>query len=395
MRKWLSLLGFVLWFATGIAVAQQVVIVAVTSNGFGRTEQEAITDAIINGVAQVNGEAIAAKMRVKTESTASTNGEESGRRTIDEDIERRTRGVVMGWKPVSVVGSSAGDLTATVQVNVAVLSRSEQLKRFRLAVVPASRGDPSLSSALVAEVVANLTSSRKFAVMDRKNNEQVLAQLSRIRDGAGALEDQVRLTGELAPDFLTVVNIEPVEKSSGKQVAIATLEIIDYSSRQIKFSEKKSFPLKIDDEFSNRRRVAMLGKGLSRAVIQTVYPPTVVGSEEGFITIGQGSDFFNNGDLVIIKKIGNAIRDPHTGEFLGNDHIDVGKAKVVYVDKRISRAKIVVGSPLNLQLIAESRYQVWRTGQSAEDFFSDAASAASAKGQETGSKRLFPSDDDD
>ena len=396
MNKLHSAIAFaLLWLMACFASAQQVLIVSVTANGYGRTEAQALSDAVINGVAQVNGETVAASMRVTTTSTASTSGTESGSRTIEEDIQRRTRGVVKAWKPVSVNPSGAGDFSATAQVSVAVLKRSEQLKRMKLAVVPSRRGDPALSATLAEEVVSNLTTSRKFAILDRKNNDAIASQLNRIRTGGGAIEDQVRLTGEVAPDFLVLVTLEPVGRNSAKPSVVGSLEVIDYSSRQVKFSEKKSFPFKVGDESSNRRRIAMLGKGLSRAVIQTVYPPIVVGMDEGFITIGQGSDFFNKGDVLVVKKMGNAIRDPHTGEFLSNEQTELGKAEVTYVDERIARAKVSGAIQLDPKLIAGKKYQVWRTGESADDFF--AGLTGGSAGSEGGKKsqKLFATDDDD
>jgi hypothetical protein len=396
MNKLHSTIAFaLLWLMACVASAQQVMIVSVTANGYGRTEAQALSDAVINGVAQVNGETVAASMRVTTSSTASTSGGESGSRTIEEDIQRRTRGVVKAWKPLSVNATGAGDFSATAQVSVAVLKRSEQLKRMKLAIVPSRRGDPALSATLAEEVVSNLTTSRKFAIMDRKNNYAIASQLNRIRTGDGAIEDQVRLTGEVAPDFLVVVTLDPVGRNSAKPSVVGSLEVIDYSSRQVKFSEKKSFPFKVGDDSSNRRRIAMLGKGLSRAVIQTVYPPIVVGMDEGFITIGQGSDFFNKGDVLVVKKMGNAIRDPHTGEFLSNEQTELGKAEITYVDERIARAKVSGGIQLDPKLIAGKKYQVWRTGESTDDFFAGLSGVASSGEGDKKSKKLFVTDDDD
>jgi hypothetical protein len=373
--------------------AQQLITVSVTANGYGRTESLALADAVINGVAQVNGETVAASMRVTTTSSASTNGSESGSRTIEEDIQRRTRGVVKSWRPVSVNGTGSGDFSATAQVSVAVLKRSEQLKRMKLAIVPSKNGDLNLNTILASEITSNLTSSRKFAILDRRNSDAIAQQLGRIRNGTGSIEDQVRLTAEVAPDFLVIVTLEPVGIGSAKPSVLGSLEVIDYSSRQVKFSEKKSFPMKISDDASNRRRIGLLGKGLSRAVTQTVYPPIVLGLDENFITIGQGSDFFNKGDVLLIKKIGNPLRDPHTGEFLSNEKTDIGKAEVTYVDERIAKAKVLGNITLDQKLLAGKKYQVWRTGESSDDFF--AGLGGGDKEDRKKSKKLFSTDDDE
>lgn len=367
---------FVWWVTALLALAvsanlhaQQVGIVSVTSNGFGKTEAQALTDAVINGVAQVNGEAIASSMRMTKSSTSSTSAETSSKRTIDEEISRRTQGIVKSWRKISVQASGAGDFTATASVSVAILRRSEQLKRMKLAVVSSKTGDPAYEASLAAEIVQNLTTSRKFAIMDRKNNDAIGEQLSRIRRGGGAIEDQVRLTAEVAPDYLAVVTAEVISDKGGRPSVIGKLEIIDYSTRQVKFSEKKSFPMKEGDEAASRRRLAMLGKGLSMAVIQTIYPPVIVGMDDGHLSIAQGSDFFGVGDKLIVWKMGSALRDPHTGEFLSNDHTDIGTAVVTFSDARITKAKVDGQIQLDPKMVVGKKYQVSHAGESMNDLF--------------------------
>ncbi|WVN41519.1 hypothetical protein AOB54_08545 [beta proteobacterium MWH-UniP1] len=380
------------------AVAQQIQVVSVTASGFGKTEAEALSDAVFNGVAQVNGEAVASSIRISTTAKSSSDGANSSTsmsRSIEEDISRKTKGVVRSWTKISSEISPAGDYAASAAVDVFVLKRSEQLKRIKLAVVPSNTGDPRYTNALLSEVTQQLTTGRKFAVMDRRNSVQVESQLSRIRK-SGSLEDSVRLSAEVAPDFIAVVSVTTAGRNDGRQSAFATLEVIYYSTRQVKFSEKKNVPLKFGDETSNARRIAMLGKGLSRAVIQTVYPPTVLGQDSGFITIGQGSDFFSIGDKLVIKKMGAALRDPHTGEYLSHDHSDVGTAVISYADARISRAKLAGKVELDPRLLAMQSYQVWRTGENGADAFGGlGVFVESGSGESKKAKKLFVTSDDD
>jgi hypothetical protein len=378
-------------------VAQQISIVSVTANGFGQTEAEALTNAVINGVAQVNGESIAASMRIKSSTTSNDSGTTS-ERSIEKEIARRTQGVVKSWRKISVDTANGGGMSATASVSVVVLNRSDQLKRLKLAIVPSRSGDPKFTASVSEEVTQQLTTSRKFAIMDRQNNEAIADQMQRIAKGGGAIEDRVRLISEVAPDYLAVVSTEWLGKGSGKQSLVGRLEIIDYATRQVKFSEKKSFPLKAGDDASNARRVGMLAKGLSRAVIQTVYPPIVVGFEEGEITIAQGSDFFNKGDKLIVKRMGNALRDPHTGEFLSYEQTDIGRAEISYVDARIAKAKLTGQVNIDPKQVFQKKYQVGRTGESTDDFF--AGLTQTNEGSETSggkkkASKLFTTDDDD
>ena len=122
--------------------------------------------------------------------------------------------------------------------------------------------------------------------------------------------------------------------------------------------------------------------------------------DSGFITIAQGADFFSMGDRLVVKKMGAALRDPHTGEYLSQEQTDVGSAVVTYVDARITRARLSGALALDQALIASHKFQVWRSGEAAGDLFgalpttADPAAAAVAG---TKARRVFATggDDDD
>ena len=391
-------LALTLLMVSNHAAAQKITIVTVNAQGYGATKAEALADAVVNGIAQVNGEAVASSMKMKTKDFASSDGTETSSRSIEENISRKTKGVVRSWRQIELVGSGAGDYNASVEVNVVVLQKSVQLNRIKIAVVPPSGDRTEATRALNEELTNLLTSSRKFAIMDRRNEGAIASQLDRIREG-GSIEDQVRLTGEVAPDVIAVTGARITSGSGSKRYAEATLEIIDYASRQVKFAAKKRLPLKAGNDTSNRRRIAMLAKGLSRAVIETMYPPTIVGAADGFVTIAQGSDFFAVGDKLVVKRMGAALKDPHTDEFLGYDQSDIGTAVVVFVDKRISRAKVDGTPEFDSMGIVNRAYQVARTGQSSGNFFAELTAPGTGPGTKKKASLFttdaFDDDDDD
>lgn len=345
--------------------AGQLSTVSVNAKGFGVTESEAVTDAVINAVAQVNGETIASKMRMQKKTISSTNDATSTSRSIEKDISRKTQGVVKSWRKISIT-PSAGGYTATVVANLVVLKRSEQLKRMRLAIT--SLGSDTYTLRLLESLTENLTTSRKFAIMDRRQGELIQSQLEKIKAG-GSIEDKARLSGEVAPDFIAVTTLV-MTSSDQRQVAEATLEVIDYTSRQVKFFEKKSLTISSKDPIVINRRLQVLAKMLSRAVVETVYPPIIVGvGEDGLITIAQGSDFFTVGDKCVVKEFSGNIKDPYTKEFLGHKLTEIGTAEIVSTDKRLSQASLKPGLNLTPQMIAEKRYLVVRKSESAEDVF--------------------------
>jgi len=369
----------------------QISVVSVTATGFGQNEAEAVKNAIVNGIAQVNGESVASKIKISKSTVSSTETRTQSARSIESEIEQSTKGVVKSWKKISAVTANQS-CTATVSVQVFVQEKSDQLKRIKVAVVPQSQNPDNLTSTLINGLSQNLTSTRKFALIDRKNNSAINSEIENIRRNQGAIEDQARLNSSLAPDFIAVSNINVLQNKNNSNVLEATLEIIDYSTRQVKFSEKKTSVLKSTDSANINKQVNLLAKSLSRIIIETLYPPLIVGFDdaESFITISQGSDFFSVGDKCVIKEIKAPVRDPYTKEFLSYEKYDIGTAEITYVDKRISVAKVTSKPEFSSEKISSKKYEVWRNGQSSIDLFKDAATGIS----ESSNSKADPNDGD-
>jgi curli biogenesis system outer membrane secretion channel CsgG len=374
MKSTLRSLMVLFLFIPMLAISQKIDTVSVTVIGYGQTENEAVTDAIVNAISQVNGESIASSIRVSKKVASSTGTATKAERTVDNDISRKTQGIVKSWKKVSQATQGEGSISVSVAVSVFVLQKSEQLNRMKIAVVPKSSNMDELSDELIANMTSNLVSSRKFAVMDRRQGEAISNQLDRIRHSGGARQDGVRLNAELAPDYIAVVSAELMRSTGDKKSLRASIEFIDYATRQIKFSSTKSIPVKEVDKASIAKRLSVVAKALSRSVLDTVYPPIVVGFESGFVTVAQGSDFFNVGDKCELNEIKEAIQDPYTKEFLGNDQATIGQVEIVYVDKRISKAKLLTNVELTTNKIVNKKYTVHRTGKSSIDLFGEATS---------------------
>lgn len=348
------------------AFADQVTVITVTSVGFGTNEPDATQNAIINAVAQVNGESIASSMRMSKSTVSSTEDKTKSARSIQSNVEDKTKGVVKSWKKISAAQVD-NSTQIKLQVQVLALQKSDQLKRIKLAVVPSGiTPDNQLNNDLATALASSLTSTRKFAVMDRNNVTAVSAQLEHIKANPGSIEDLARISAEVAPDYIAVVNVKPV--TSDKQTVLeANLDVIDYATRQVKFSDKKKTTLINQDRVSISKKIDLLAKNLSRIVIETVYPPLVIGQDEDGLTISQGSDFFNVGDKCVVKEKKGTLKDPYTKEFLGYETVNIANAEIIYTDKRLSKAKLTQPTELDLEKIADKKYQILREGQTIGD----------------------------
>jgi len=385
--------------------AQNISSVAVTTTGNGLNEEEAITRALVRAISQVNGESIASstKLSTRTEEAAGSNpdgsvsGTFSKKESLERSIENKTKGVIKSWRKVSQRSNKLGEVEVVLNAEVFVLQRSKQLDRLKIAVVGGVRSNTEFGKLVLNYLTDDLVKSRKFAVMDRKNAVAIEEQVTRIKAGGGAIEDQVRISAELAPDLLAVLSTELVGQGTPRQRVIVSMEVVDYASRQVKFSERKSRLVRPDSYSRIDIMARGVAKGIYRTVIQTAFPPLVVGATGSEVTIAQGSDYFSKGDRLTLVKLGEAVRDPHTGEFLSYTRSNLAEAEVVYTDLRISQAKLIGSLSLEPSLVAAGKIQVIRKGQELGGLFflSDEDDGDGGKSQlNARSKRIFITGED-
>ena len=383
--------------------AQQITSVEVVSVGVAQSEDDATTKALVRAISQVNGEAIASKTKLVTQAAESVNLDDKAGKSASmnkktdfaKEIESKTKGVIKSWRVVAKESTKSGDIKIQVAAEVYVLQKSPQSDRLKIALVADPQSAGEFTAAVLDTLSMNLVKSRKFAVIDKKNTQVIEEQLDGIRNGEGGTQAQVRLGAEMTPDVLAVVTLGATAGSRDAQRVSVSLEIIDYATRQIKFSERKSINVHSNEADSRVvRKANLVASSLYRTVLYTTFPPLVVGADGQFLTIAQGSDYFKIGDKLVIKKLGQSLRDPHTGEFLSYDQMDVGEAVISYVDARISRAKISkLNMPaMNAETISTQTFQVFRLGQSMDDIFG----SSNAKGANAKSKSdIFVTGDDD
>lgn len=83
---------------------------------------------------------------------------------------------------------------------------------------------------------------------------------------------------------------------------------------------------------------------LAFKLVTAIYPMQVASTlPDSTLTINYGEGFLKPEDLVTVYSKGASIRDPATGEVIGNDEIKVGIAQVTEVNARFSKARPIYG----------------------------------------------------
>jgi len=350
MTRKLTRLVVVCWYLlflpliANYASAQKVEVITVTGKGSSIERAEAVSRALIEAVGKVNPTAVSAIDQVAKRSrkkTSKVNGvalTESERISeIDREFSQATKGVVKSWDIVSESVNSKSLVEVVVSAEIFRLADSAQLSRKRVSVISAETFNVDLNNTLSIAVREGLTKSRKFAVLQDNNQSEIQNFIDNIKIN-GRIEDLVRLQGTAAPELVILVGLNELAESRNRLRGRISIEVIDYSTGQIKYQNSLPILLKIGDLASAQRRLQVMGSELSKQLVSHIYPPLVVGWNGELMTLGLGEGFFGSGDVVQVHESLGGLRDPYTGEFLEENLKPLCEAVVQTVTSRVALA---------------------------------------------------------
>jgi len=118
-----------------VSLAQGVQQKTVITTGIGKTEKDAIQDALVAAVSQVRGQAIKSNEVLSTQYKASNNTDNS---TVDlkTNIKTLTKGVVNSFDILESQKTKEGLYQVKIQAAIPFYEAGEQIHRLRLAVIP-------------------------------------------------------------------------------------------------------------------------------------------------------------------------------------------------------------------------------------------------------------------
>ena len=364
------------------SVQAKVEIVTVNTQGRGLTVNDAVEDALINAVGQINGLSIAASTATAIAET-SVDEKSNGKDVSDytsasayaRSVEKNTKGIVKGWKKISE--KSDGKLfLIELEVSIAKLSESEQTKRLRMAVLPLriNKGIKNQQQAIAFEntygvnVTNYLTQTRRFAMLDRDFLYEQNLEQSFIKSDSVKTEELAKVGNRLGTDYLIVGVVDKVQsdvavrksKVSDKEVksysakAEINLRIIDVATTQIKFSKNISLSSSGDLDSLAKK----LAQNTGQFIVEAIYPMRIISVNDDKLTINQGGDTVKKGEKYNIYKLGKVLKDPYTSEKLGYEEDNVGTLIIDEIKPKISigtlledRENIKVGTGLHKYIV--------------------------------------------
>lgn len=377
---WRSLLQAMIFCLalTGLSassLAQGVSTRQVEVSAVGANEMDALMQAMVAAVNQVNGTRVGA-VTVSAVRDSARDNKVTSAAALERLSATVTQGAVKSYEvlesgknqaaPGQVI-NLAQQWRVRIRANVATYNAGVQLKRLRLAVVPmqlpraykSNGAARKFATDFVEKLETLLTQSRRFAMLDRQFTDAVDKELEQYSSEAFAPEETARIGRKAGTDYLVVTQLSRYEISdqsihmsmTGHTIprktahALIQLRLIDVATSQIKYA--KNFDTGEHTARSAGAAEGMLGGMAAKAsseIIASVYPIAIVAADAASVTLGQGGDTIKTGQRFQVFSLGEALKDPYTGESLGRREAPIGLIEVTSVTDRVSTGKILEGS---------------------------------------------------
>lgn len=351
-----ALTGIIAMLAVPLALATgSIERVTVQAEGSGSSLGTAMASALSSAVAQVNGEEIASStLSTELTKTLDTNaGSDFGAASATvEAIAQQTKGLVQSYRILSKA-ENAGIWTVSVEATISKYARSEQADRLRMIVLPfrthgADHGN--VSDRLAMDLTTNLTSSRKFAMLDRAFEGERQSEMGVLSSEGTSIEEMAKLGNRLGTDYMIVGVIDDASihtqtaELAGRTLTAksATLSIsyrvIDAPTGQIKMADSWTGAV---SSGSIDGLVAQAADAISRQIVDSIAPIKVESVLGDQLFLGQGGKSIKVGQKYRLLLAGDVIVDSYTKESLGRQEIEVGIIEVVEVQSKIAKAKVL------------------------------------------------------
>jgi hypothetical protein len=351
--------------------------VTVVSVGEGRDRSDAIKNALLYAVEQVTGVKIESSRAsaASLERTSTTNGTMTKLDTqYQEEMKQQSGGIVSSYEIVSDGKSAEGKYEITLSVTIEKFEAKGLANDNRRRVIvgaftadTAAQCDQSMGSGcpnlsafagrLVERLTSYITLSRRFAVLDRTQDNIYAKEMNLIQSDDVPLKERVRLGQLLAADYVVVGKLNTIgaetsmktnaltSEVTGKKQFSASVDfqVIDISTRQIKWAgtvKQVADNVETLAEFS--------AQTIGESITQTIYPLRAIKIDDpAAIVVNQGSDTIKVGQVFKAYRLGEELKDPYSKESLGRAEQEIAVLKITKVDAKVSYGALQSGAMAN------------------------------------------------
>ncbi len=410
MKKLLLILFFITTsLFSEIIIDKKVRVVEGIAEGINR--DEAVNNALIEALGQLNGVYIKKQTIVEDSSIESSRGDFSSFK-YNSKIEKLTKGKVDSYSILNVEKIDDKNYQATVSITKIKITKRYKTpglnpnKRRKLAVIPFEYKDSytilnklevgkQVSDRFTQALVTKITQTRKFTILDRENSKYYQAEKNFINSGDSDKDELLKLGKRLGVDYLLIgkildLSIQKITShnniglpETSRLICNTTISyrILAMATQQIKWSEtiSKEFEIhKTSNQNSTEALFANASNTISQVIVSNItgniYPIKIVSVTSNSIILNQGGNGIKKGDIYQVYKNGQRLVDPYTNEFLGYEEIKSGEIEIRKVSSKISYARLLRGKIAKGMVLRKDK-----TSNSSREFKSDGEAVTDVK----------------
>ena len=372
-------------------LAAGVRTITVETEGTGPSREKAITAALAEAVARVNGLALdtrdVSSMKMDVVNHNQKKGEESQSKTsaeVSEGIDRqtliKTQGSVKSYQVLSVTCGEKGECSARISADINKFETDAQNNRRRIAVLNFREKGPQqdmFAGQVNQSMVDYLTGTRHFSVLDRDYQPERLTELQGLMRDDVETAERARIGNSLGADYIVAGTVEELHKTDSASKVPFTNEVVKSTEVKVVVSwrviEAASGQVMVSNTIADERTVksedadqGFMGRTIGREIAETIndiiYPILVLSYEKdskgrnlGRVVLGQGGATLKSGTEYRLVKYGRLHEDPYTGEPMGREELPVGLVRISQITPKLAYAD-VLSSDVDLTGAAPREY---------------------------------------
>ena len=374
MIKTLLLLVTLVFTISSANVVTKTTVKTAEGIGIGINREEAVNNAIVEALSQINGSYIS-KSSFATAATINSTKGNSAAYVYSNKIKKITKGKVDSYSILDVINHTNGKYEATVRVKKIKKRKYYKTpglnhkKRRSIVIVPAnlnsgyfnimgsSKSSVKTNINLSQELLNKVTQTRKFNVLDREENRAFYNEQKIFKSRDAHKNEALKLGNVLGADYILLTSIKDlnvnkekgsayITNSSSSYKATTTIQfkVITTATRQVKFANTRNYSFEPNGNTNKQIYYDILAKISSRItteLIENIYPIKVIQLSGDIVTLNQGN--MQVGKKFEVYKLGEILVDSYTKESLGRSESKTGVVTITKAMPKYSLGKIDKG----------------------------------------------------
>lgn len=270
-----------------------------TGEGSGQTKEIATRNAVLEAISKLKGLSAEKNLNLQSLEVPTLFG------TVltNPQMSAATKGRIDSYDIISVNIEPNGWYMVRVNVYKTLFERS---KKPSVTIINASRFK-ELGETLQRRLTNDLVQSKKFNVLDRKNDAYYKAEKQLIESEDASSEDVYKLGNILGTDYMLIVNLRDLGKSSSSSSGVASTSasskaskadvVVDYqmilfATKEVKLANTLTLTLSLKDGGvkANEEAMGQISKAVSTDLLNTLYPLVVAAMQDKEITFADKLD---------------------------------------------------------------------------------------------------------